>query len=258
MADDKPANTEPSTSTATPSTEGAAAGAETAPEQTRGPDLAAQVQAAEARAAKASADADAAKRSVVQLVTELQTLAAQQARSAEVPRGDKLRELLDTDPEKALDAVLEERTRPIREEQQQLQVQQLDAIATLQHRLAEERVLAKGGHEAREWAKYKAEVDQFMRDVPVDVRAKDGAWERAFNLVRMDHLDEIMAERSSAAVETEKRSRLEGASGPRSARASTPTLNDLEKRMAAEFGMTEAEYLKEKLAIEGDRGGEAA
>lgn len=231
-----------------PSTAGRDAAAGTPESAPATPEPNPEVARLQAEVQKAQAESEAAKRYVVQLVTQWQ-----EATKAPPPDPAKetaeFRELLDTDPRRALDLAFEERMRPLLQETVGLQAQ-------AEKKATEMRFAAADEYTRREWDRYRPEVEQFMAPMPLDVQAKPGAWEEAFKFVRMNHFDEVVTARLQQNAEAEKASALERATGRAPSRAPVG-LNAEEKRMATAFGMTEADWLKHRQAIETSERGAA-
>lgn len=203
---------------------------------------------AEQAALAARQDADAIKRYVVQLATlQAQPQVNPQERDAQ------FREALDRDPRAAMAAAAEERLRPMLEEMQATQLQQ---SAERERMMALERIQRSDDpHDRAEWSKYAPEVEQFMAAMPLDVQAKPGVWDAAFDQIRTKHLKDILRERTTRVVTQERTGALEGGSGLRTAPAPNAELSQEERRMAKAFGMTDAEWKTHRAAI---HSGEAA
>lgn len=247
MPDEVTAAADKPTPTATPSgSEGAAASAGTNGNGAA-PDVAAlqaeltaakaAVESERARADKSDGDVASAKRYVVQLVSQLQQ-AAQPATDADEDKAtEAFHERFQRRPAEVLDEVLSTRMAPILHEQ----------FGTLASR---ERESAKqeAGRRGWDWARYAPAVDAFMEGVPLDARAKPGAYLAAMKLQMVEHFDEELDRRSAKKLEAEKAAALEGPTGQRTTR--TPKgLSDMEKRVADDSGMSHEEYLKNKAAL---------
>lgn len=90
--------------------------------------------------------------------------------------------------------------------------------------------------------KYADEVDEFMRDMPLDVKAKPGSYTAALKYVRSQHLDDEIEEAKKA--ERERASNPEGASPAESeGRKSAPMTKDQREVMKA-FDMDEDDWQK--------------
>lgn len=211
------------------------------------PDLQSRLSAAEQRAQTATQEAEAAKRYVVQLVTQLQQVAQQQNGGPE-KEAERLREQFEQNPQAALDQAFAQRMAPVLQEQ-------VGLLAQTQRRLTEERIRSADTETQREWQEFRPEVEKFMAEMPLDVQAKDGAWESAFNLIRAQHLDQIFQRRNTARVEQEKRTALEGASPARSGRGQSATFTPEERRMMGVFNMTEADWLKHRTELDQQQSG---
>lgn len=89
--------------------------------------------------------------------------------------------------------------------------------------------------------KYGREVDEFMRDMPMDVKAKAGSYEAALKYVRSQHLEEEVEE--ARKQEREKASQPEGASAAESKSKERRVLSREEREvMKSGFDMSEDEW----------------
>lgn len=124
------------------------------------------------------------------------------ANAGEIPQREaqkavhSLREQFDTDPVKAMNDLVTMRVGPI--------------VQEYFGRSAETERVAAMQQEPEMMKKYGPEVDEFMKDMPLDVKAKSGSYLAALKYVRSQHHDEELEEARKA--EREKLSRPEGAS----------------------------------------------
>jgi len=228
------------TAPATPSpTEGAAGTA--APTPT--PDPTAEIATLREQLAAQTQNTEAVKRYVAHLVTQLQTAQAEPEIDPD-DRKAKLAERLQSDPESALDAMLQDRLGPLMREQYRHAGELAKAEAA---RLAE----AEGWGE--EWKEHVTDVDAFMADVPLDRHANPKTWVDALKLrlVMSGKFDELAIKRAEKRLAREREAASEGASpgriGPKGPAAATPE----QKKMAEAFGMSLEDYLKHDAAIQG-------
>jgi len=141
----------------------------------------------------------AAARGQVQLILDqIQRAAAQGDPGAREVHGkaQTMRDKFDEDPVAAMNELVTMRVGPILQE--------------YFGRSAEtEREAARTKH-GKQFEKYEKEIDEFMKDMPLDVKAKPGSYTAALKYVRSQHLDEEIEEGKKE--EREKASRPEGAS----------------------------------------------
>jgi hypothetical protein len=149
--------------------------------------------------AQRSLEEAAGARGQVQLILDqIQRAAA----SGEITQKDatqavaSLREQFDTDPVKAMNDLVTMRVGPIVQEYfgRSAETERADA-----HRA-----------EPALFKKYGNEVDEFMKDMPLDVKAKSGSYLAALKYVRSQHLEEEVEDARKA--ERERASQPEGAS----------------------------------------------
>lgn len=149
--------------------------------------------------AQRSLEEAAGARGQVQLILDQIQRAAQ---TGEISQQDaakavtSLREQFDTDPVKAMNDLVTMRVGPIVQEYfgRSAETERTDA-----HRA-----------EPALFKKYGSEVDEFMKDMPLDVKAKSGSYLAALKYVRSQHLEEEVEEARKA--ERERASQPEGAS----------------------------------------------
>lgn len=182
-------------------------------------------------------DNDKSKGYVVALTQQLSALMERERREPEMPpqeRQQAVKQLLDDDPETALDAHFRERIAPIMQNNDR-------TIAAINKDRAMEKI-GKAG-----WERWGAKVEEFMGPMDATTKAQPGAWEEAYNYVRLKDIDKIIEEGVRAKLAEQQRgSLLEGSSS--SAASATNgqrrQLGSLEKSIAAEFGMTDEEWIK--------------
>lgn len=199
--------------------------------------LESELQIAKQTAHEAREQAQTQTRYVVQLVNEIQNLSNQ----SRDPKAEdaQYREALETNPRAAIEYAVESRMAPLMEERYAAEA---DRERDAGMRVAQEKY-------GDDWKPYAAKVDAFLADVPAKARAKPGAYLAAIKLHMIEDLDAIAEKRSGRRQETERQAALEGSSS----RRGTPNLTSLskqEQRMAKEFGMSDADWLKEKAALQ--------
>jgi len=143
-------------------------------------------------------EAGAARGQVQLILDQIQRAAA----SGEITQKDaakavsNLREQFDADPVKAMNDLVTMRVGPI--------------VQEYFGRTAETERVAAHQQEPTLFKKYGPEVDEFMKDMPLDVKAKPGSYLAALKYVRSQHLEEEVEEARKA--ERERASQPEGAS----------------------------------------------
>jgi phage I-like protein len=170
------------------------------------------------------------------LVALTQRLAQQTTREEDVDPDEQraaVKDLLDKDPVAALNAHFQERVAPIVN-------QNLSTLAVIN----KERAIEKIGTDA--WKKWGSKIEEFMAPFNPNTKAEPGAWENAYNFVRIQHVDEIIKDGVRKEMEAmQQTTQLEGASnGAGSPGKKTAPLSSLEKQIATEFGMTDDEWRK--------------
>ncbi len=205
-------------------------------------DVAAKLAVIESELAKTRAEADSAKRYVVQLVTQLQQQATE-AGEEPAERKTQFREALEADPEAAIDRVFRERMGPLLRESLQKQ----GVLA----REEAARIAQREGW-GDEWAAFQPKTDAFMVDVPVDQHANPQTWFDAFQLMMLKSgkLPDYAMAKAKRTLEREQATASEGASPGRIGPKGPPPLTDQERRMAKACGMSEDEWRREKAALE--------
>jgi|SRR5215467_957270 len=202
----------------------------------------ARAEAAEAKAAAHSADADQAKRYLVDLVARLgqqQTeQGAPQQQQADATPEDLIEEFKQN-PVGLLDRHFAARMGPV-----------------LQEHLEDRGKMNRQyfiDQNKEDWEEYGKEVDAFMAPMSMSTKAKLGSWQEGLNYIKAKHIDQIVEKKMKAKQEAEKRGLIEGrgASPGGSNGGSRPyRLSQLEKDVAKGFGMTEAEWIANKTPSE--------
>ena len=198
-----------------------------------------EVAALRAERDKYRKDAEGAAAYLQQMLGTLQSAAAQRDSAAAKPADDRpLAERIAEDPEGVLDEHFRSRMGPL----YNAYLQNQDG---LNRQLDFERI-AREPADAEMLTKYEKEVDDFMRDMPLEVRARPGSYARAFKFVLANHLDEVADMRADRkAKEREARERgafVEGPSGAVPRTRQPEGLSDLEKQVAKGLGIPEDEY----------------
>jgi predicted NAD-dependent protein-ADP-ribosyltransferase YbiA (DUF1768 family) len=103
-----------------------------------------------------------------------------------------------------------------------------------------EREAARQKH-GTQFEKYADEVDEFMKDMPLDVKAKAGSYTAALKYVRSQHLEEEIEE--ARKEERERASRPEGASAAEPRERKTPISRE-ERDVMKAFDMSEDDWHK--------------
>lgn len=88
--------------------------------------------------------------------------------------------------------------------------------------------------------KYGSEVDEFMKDMPLDVKAKAGSYDAALKYVRSQHLDEEIEEAKKS--ERERASQPEGASPAESDARKERRVTREEREVMKAFDMDEGDW----------------
>jgi hypothetical protein len=104
-----------------------------------------------------------------------------------------------------------------------------------------EREAAQAKH-GKLFARYADEVDDFMRDMPLDVKAKPGSYTAALKYVRSQHLEEEVEE--ARKEERERASRPEGASAAEPDKERRGPLPREAREVMKHFEMDEDEWHK--------------
>jgi hypothetical protein len=177
-------------------------------------------------------EAAGARAQVQVILDQIQRAAAQ----GEIPKADaqkavnSLREQFDMDPVKAMNDLVTMRVGPI--------------VQEYFGRSAETERVAAYSAEPDLMKKYGPEVDEFMKDMPLDVKAKSGSYLAALKYVRSQHLEEEVEEARKA--ERERASRPEGASHaePDKERAKVLSREEREVMKLGFKDMSESEWSK--------------
>lgn len=143
---------------------------------------------------------------------------------------EELRERLSEDPEAVLDEMFQARVQPLLHEN----YKNLDATS---RELTKQKL-------GTTWTKYEKEVDDFMVNMPVDVRARPDAWESALAYVRSRHIDEEVEERVKNKADKSKN--MEGASPSASTKAAHKGLSAEEKTIARGLEISDADWIKQR------------
>jgi hypothetical protein len=93
----------------------------------------------------------------------------------------------------------------------------------------------------KQFEKYESEIDEFMKDMPLDVKAKPGSYTAALKYVRSQHLEEELEE--ARKEERERASRPEGASAAEPRERKTPLTRE-EREVMKAFDMSEDDWSK--------------
>lgn len=110
-----------------------------------------------------------------------------------------------------------------------------------------------------DWEEYGKEVDAFMSPMSLSTKAKLGSWAEGMNYIKAKHIDQIVEKRMKAQKEAEKKGLLEGrgaSAGGSNGGRGRYRLSDLEKSVAKGFGMTEEEWIANKSPAEKGEGDE--
>jgi len=180
-------------------------------------------------------DGDKSKGYVVALTQQLSRLMQERDQAPEMPPQERraaVKQLIDEDPETALNAHFEQRIAPIVSQQRQ-------TLASIN----KERAIDKIGKD--DWGKWGSKVEEFMSGMDESIKATPGAWEDAYDMVRIKNIDAIVEERVRAKLAEQQRgSLLEGSSSNAAATRTDQQLTQLERTIAKEFGMTDEEWRK--------------
>lgn len=104
-----------------------------------------------------------------------------------------------------------------------------------------EREAARQKHGAL-FDKYADEIDEFMKDMPLDVKAKAGSYTAALKFVRSQHLEEEVEE--ARRQERERASQPEGASSAEVDKGRAKPVTREEREIMKAFDMSEDEWTK--------------
>lgn len=170
----------------------------------------------------------AAARGQVQLILDQIQRAANAGDQSAVKAVKTLRDKFDDDPVAAMNDLVTMRVGPIVQEYFGRSAETEREAARLKH--------------GKQFAKYEAEIDEFMKDMPLDVKAKAGSYTAALKYVRSQHLEEEVEE--ARAQEREKLSQAEGASASESPKERRAPLTREEKDIMKAFDMSEDDWTK--------------
>lgn len=215
---------------------GTEAAKETASPAVTSGDTAKEIAALRAETAQAREEAERAKRLMVGLATRMG--AGQQAAPTVEDDGkapERLREALETDPESAMDDHFNRRMAPILRDR-------YEHDASMNQIRERDKLVAKHGEE--KYKKYEKEVGEFMGDMSLTTRAAPGAYERAFDFVRLQHLDEEVEAEVAKRMNRDKQITTEGGSSVGTRRPSKAQLSATEREIMTEYGMNEEEWRK--------------
>src|SRR5215831_4817573 len=199
--------------------------------------LKAQLADAEARTVAHRADADQAKRYLVDLVSRMgqnaENANAASAQANEASPEDLIQEFKEN-PLGLLDRHFAARMGPVLTEH-------LDTQAKIIRQAFIDR-------NKEDWDEFGKEVDAFMTPMSPSTKAKPGSWDEGMNYIKGKHIDRLVEKGMKAKEEAEKRSQLEGrgssAGGGRG--GGRYRMTEFEKVAAKGFGMTEEEWMKNK------------
>jgi hypothetical protein len=174
-----------------------------------------------------------ARNYVAGLLKQAQEDAAQGVESNAVD----FKERFEEDPEKAVNDLFQARIGPIYNDY--LSNQSVSA-----RELAKEKLERRA--EGDRWSDYEAEIDVEMNKLSVEARARPDIYEKAFELVRARHVDDIVNRRVEERNTAEKVAQTEAASPPKGRAPEVKTLTPEEKRVAELLGVPEDRYSKSK------------
>lgn len=226
-----PEDTTPAGTTAEPATE----------TQEDAAQLKVQLQQAEGRAAAHAADADQAKRYLVDLVSRMgqnAEAANQPAQQVEASAADLIEEFKEN-PVGLLDRHFAARMGPVLHEH-------LDTQAKIIRQAFIDR-------NKEDWDEFGKEIDAFMQPMSMSTKAKPGSWEEGLNYIRGKHIDKLVEKRMKAKEVADKQAQVEGRGvlvGSANGGQKRVRLTDMEKAVAKGFGMTEEEWAKNKTPSE--------
>jgi len=170
----------------------------------------------------------AAARGQASTILEQIQLAAQAGDRSAQQQVKTLRDRFDEDPVAAMNDLVTMRVGPI--------------VQEYFGRTADtERERARQAH-GKTFEKYENEIDEFMRDMPLDVKAKPGSYTAALKYVRSQHLEDEIEEAKKA--ERERASQPEGASPAESDKDRKKPLTKDEREIMKAFEMSEDDWEK--------------
>jgi hypothetical protein len=170
-------------------------------------------------------EAAAARGQVSVILEQIQRAAAAGDKGAQ-QQVKTLRDRFDEDPVAAMNDLVTMRVGPI---VQEYFGRSADA----------ERDAARVKH-GKQFEKYADEVDEFMRDMPLDVKAKPGSYTAALKYVRSQHLEEEVEE--ARKQERERASQPEGASPAETEKARARPMSREEREVMKAFEMDEDDW----------------
>lgn len=170
-------------------------------------------------------EASAARGQVQLILDQIQRAAAQGDQQAQ--RTERtLKEKFDDDPMAAVNELFTMRMGPVIQE---YFGRQADAERAAAH-----------SRNTKQFEKYGREVDDFMKDMPLDVRAKPGSYDAALKYVRSQHLEEEVEQ--ARKDERERASLAEGASAAEPDKKERRVTSREEREIMKEFNMSEEEW----------------
>lgn len=192
---------------------------------------------AEARATAHAADADQAKRYLVDLVSKLGQNAEAQAQPTQetLASAEDLIEEFKENPVGLLDRHFAARMGPVLTEH-------LDTQAKIIRQAFIDR-------NKDDWQEFGKEIDAFMQPMSMSTKAKPGSWEEGLNYIRGKHVDKLVEKGMKAKEEAAKKAQIEGRGvlvGSANGGGKRVHLTEMEKAVAKGFGMTEEEWVKNK------------
>lgn len=156
------------------------------------------------------------------------------------PEGEspvEFKEKFEEDPEKAIADMFNARMAPLVNDYLQTQ-----AISSRELAVSKLNQRPEGDR----WDDYAEEIDAFVASLPPDAKVRPDAYERAFDIVRSRHVDDIVSKRMASKLEAEKQSQVEHASASATPQPMPEALTAEEQKAAKAFGMTEDEYRKSR------------
>jgi hypothetical protein len=172
-------------------------------------------------------EAAAARGQVSVILEQIQRAAAAGDRGAQ-QQVKTLRDRFDEDPVAAMNDLVTMRVGPI--------VQEYFGRSA-----DNERDIARQKH-GKQFDKYADEVDEFMKDMPLDVKAKPGSYSAALKYVRSQHLEEEVEE--ARKQERERASQPEGASPAEAKESRNRPVSREEREIMKAFDMDEDDWNK--------------
>lgn len=177
-------------------------------------------------AERAQVEAERSKSYLGAVVGKIQEVAAK----AKPASKEEIRERLSEDPEAVLDEMFQARVAPLLQEN----YKNLDATSreVTKQKLGET------------WKTYEKEVDEFMGNMPMDVRARPDAWESALAYVRSRHIDEEVEARVKRKLD--KSTNMENASPSSPSKPARRGLSTDEKAIAKGLEISEEDWVKQR------------